>query len=69
MQEAPSRPDPEGVVIFDEPIPVECGKCAPSTATGARPRFTDTPDGRRAHARVFGHMPDHVHHDPNGAPQ
>ncbi|NKY05884.1 hypothetical protein HF998_02635 [Cellulomonas hominis] len=54
-------------MIFDEPIPVECGKCAPSTATGARPKFTDTPDGRRAHARVFGHMPDHVHHDPNGA--
>jgi hypothetical protein len=40
-------------VIVDGPIPIECGKCLPSTAT-------DTQDGRRAHLKVFGHAPEYV---------
>lgn len=47
-------------MIFDEPTPVECGKCLPSTTTGARPKITDTQPGRRAHLKVFGHTPEHV---------
>ncbi|MEN1976884.1 hypothetical protein [Cellulomonas olei] len=54
-------------MIYDEPTPIECGKCQPSTTTGARAKFTDTPSGRRAHLRVFGHSPEHpTEPDPRG---
>jgi hypothetical protein len=46
--------------VIGEPLPIECDRCPPSEVTGARPRFTDTPGGRTAHARVFNHTP--VHH-------